>query len=139
MNDDNTTKTLVDTSVWIDFLNESSSEWAERLDHMIEQDEVVISKLIRCEILVGIRDDVVFKRTSSYLDGFETLDDTHPQVLAQAVDIYRKCRRSGITVRTLVDCIIASTALRAGRPLFAKDRDFENIKQIFPLNLLQIS
>ena len=139
MNDDDPTKTLVDTSVWIDFLNDSSSAWAAHLDHMIEQDEVVISNLIRCEILVGIRDDVLFKRTSSYLDGFETLDDTHPQVLAQAVDIYRKCRRNGITVRTLVDCIIASTAIHTGRPLFAKDRDFENIKRIFPLNLPQIS
>jgi hypothetical protein len=129
---------LVDTSVWIDFLNDSASLWAKRLDQMIEHDEVVISSLIRCEIMVGIRDDDVFRKTASYLSGFETVDDTDPKVLHQAVDIYRACRKNGITVRSLVDCIIVAAALQADRPLFAKDRDFENIKRVFPLKLVTV-
>jgi predicted nucleic acid-binding protein len=110
----------------------------KHLDQLIERDEVVISKLIRCEILVGIRDDDVFEKTKSFLEGFEVVDDADPKVLNQAVTIYRTCRKNGITVRTLVDCIIAAVALRTERPLFAKDRDFDNIKRVFPLNLVTV-
>ena len=60
------------------------------------------------------------------------------RLLARAVDIpiestdyddaaalYRRCRRRGETVRKLMDCLIASVAIRTGTPILHSDADFD--------------
>ena len=42
-----------------------------------------------------------------------------------AAALYRRCRRQGETVRRLIDCLIASAAIRAGAPVLHNDADFE--------------
>ena len=37
---------------------------------------------------------------------------------------YRRCRREGETIRKLIDCLIASVAIRAGVPILHNDADF---------------
>ena len=130
------TKILVDTSVWIEFLTNQSSPWAHRLDEMIERDEVALTPLIKCEILVGIRSDSAFKKVASFLEGFSLIEDGTATVHRQAVDIYRVCRKKGMTIRTLIDCIVAAAALDAGVPLLARDRDYAHIQRVFPLELV---
>ena len=43
----------------------------------------------------------------------------------EAAALYRSCRRSGETVRKLIDCLIAATAIRAGVPVLHADSDFD--------------
>ena len=38
---------------------------------------------------------------------------------------YRNCRRSGETVRKLIDCLIAAVAVRADLPVLHADADFD--------------
>lgn len=52
-----------------------------------------------------------------------------------AAALYRTCRRQGETVRKLVDCLIASVALRADVSLLHADRDFEVLARHTPLRL----
>jgi hypothetical protein len=52
-----------------------------------------------------------------------------------AASIYRACRSTGITLRGLVDCLIAAIALRSGAFVMAHDRDFDRISAIVPLRL----
>ncbi len=40
-----------------------------------------------------------------------------------AAVLYRRCRRRGETVGKLIDCLIASAAIRAGIPVLRKDAD----------------
>ena len=42
-----------------------------------------------------------------------------------ATALYRRCRRQGETVRKLIDCLIASAAIRAGVPVLHNDTDFD--------------
>ena len=42
-----------------------------------------------------------------------------------AAALYRRCRRQGETVRRLIDCLIASAAIRAGAPILHNDADFD--------------
>ncbi|MCU1372395.1 MAG: hypothetical protein JWO77_3589 [Ilumatobacteraceae bacterium] len=39
--------------------------------------------------------------------------------------LHRMCRVNGITVRSMVDCLIAAVAVRHEVAVLAKDRDFE--------------
>jgi predicted nucleic acid-binding protein len=55
--------------------------------------------------------------------------------LAAAANIYRACRRAGITPRRLIDCMIATIAIRSGAELLATDRAFADIATVVPLRL----
>jgi hypothetical protein len=52
--------------------------------------------------------------------------------------IQRLCRRGGETVRSMIDCLIAAVALREGRPLLARDRDFAVIARWVDLELVDV-
>ena len=48
--------------------------------------------------------------------------------------LYRAGRRSGLTIRSSVDCLIAACALRHGLTVLHHDRDFELLRQVAPLD-----
>jgi len=63
----------------------------------------------------------------------ELLRNEHPQIVAailvhvdydQAAALFRTCRRNGETVRKLIDCLIASVAIRSNAPVLHADADF---------------
>ena len=47
-----------------------------------------------------------------------------------ATRIYRMCRRSGVTPRGMVDCMIAAVALRHGARLLANDTDLDRVADV---------
>ena len=42
-----------------------------------------------------------------------------------AAALYRRCRQQGETVRRLIDCLIASAAIRTDVPILHHDADFD--------------
>lgn len=50
-----------------------------------------------------------------------------PEDYESAAAIYRHRRRSGETVRRLIDCLIAAVAIREQLPLLHQDSEFEVI------------
>ena len=55
-----------------------------------------------------------------------------PLVL-EAVDLYRRARRVGQTIRSSVDCLIAACALRHDLEVVHRDRDFPAFARISSL------
>lgn len=52
-----------------------------------------------------------------------------------AAQIYRACRKHGLTIRKTADCLIAATCLEAGAELYHNDRDFEAIAKVKDLKI----
>jgi predicted nucleic acid-binding protein len=52
---------------------------------------------------------------------------------AEAARIYFELRRKGVTINSPVDCCIAQIALENGAFLLHRDKDFEKISRIRPL------
>ena len=52
-----------------------------------------------------------------------------------ATRIYRRCRRTGITPRGMVDCMIASVAHRHGATLLAADADLSRVARIVGIGM----
>ena len=48
-----------------------------------------------------------------------------PRDYDEAAVLYRRCRRQGESVRKLMDCLIASVAIRAEVPILHCDADFD--------------
>ena len=51
----------------------------------------------------------------------------------EAADLYRRARRAGFTVRSGVDCLIATCAIRNELVVLHQDRDYTALAQVSPL------
>ena len=120
---------LVDTSAWIDFFNgNTASPTSEILQKLIEGDDAIyLCPPIYQEILQGIRNDSTFENIKNILQSFNMLHFDLMNVTDMAIDIYRKLRKSGITIRKSNDCLIASYALLGNLYLLHTDRDFDEM------------
>ena len=116
---------LVDTSAWIEFLRNTGSPICERVDDVLAS-EIGVCDPVRMEVLAGARNEEHLRALERLLARAVTLHTT-PADYDEAAAVYRRCRRGGETVRKLIDCLIASVAMRAGTAILHNDRDFDVI------------
>jgi predicted nucleic acid-binding protein len=119
---------VVDTSVWIDLLNDVPSPKATACIELIEsRDPVALTDVVLTEVLQGLRSDREARLVERRLRAFpilrlETLDD-----FALAASLYRTARAAGVTIRKSLDCLIAAPCVRTGAPLLHADEDFDRL------------
>jgi hypothetical protein len=66
--------TIVDTTVWIDYLAGTVNPHTDWLDRELNQQRLGLTDLILCEILQGIRGDSAFKRVRRDLSNFAVFE-----------------------------------------------------------------
>lgn len=130
---------VVDTSAWIEFLRAKGSPTHRALVDAIESNTpIVVPEVVRMELLVGDTSERRAAELKRMLDSFR-VEPTLPIVDSEAAAaIHRACRRTGETVRNLIDCQVAATAVRLNLPLLHRDRDFEIIARHTRLQLATI-
>ena len=121
---------LVDTSIWIDLLN-------QRRRRVISDDDKVQFRTcgpIVQEVFQGLRPGSASDEFRVQFLAIPLLCDPIPLSLyLSAAEIYREGRRRGITVRSPVDCLIAAIAVHEAVPIWHRDRDFDAIARYTPL------
>ncbi len=126
---------IVDSNTWADFFNGIAQPHVDRLDVALEGGEdLAILPIIITEVLQGFRTDRGFRRARDLLVALPVI---HPSVdcHVQAARLFRKLRRTGITVRGAVDCVIAQTCIDTAATLLSPDADFARIADHTPLRL----
>jgi len=119
---------IVDTSVWVDFLNGTLNFQSQKLKQLIKDDEpIYLLPVIIQEILQGIRSDANFENILNLLDGFPVITFDPIRAAIGAARLYRDLREKGITIRKSNDCLIAYVAIKTESKILSKDRDFELI------------
>lgn len=128
---------LVDTSVWIDHFHNRPSAPVGALQFWLAEDpdRVLLDEVIVTELLRGARDETDAARLQELLEQLPQADPLQRGDWVVSADIYRRCRRAGLTIRSPMDCLIAAHALRLGRPVLSVDRDFAAIASCVPLVL----
>ncbi len=119
---------VVDTSVWIDVLNDAPAPQARRCVELIESGEpVALTDVILTEVLQGLRSEREARLLERHLRSFPILrlHDLDDYVLAAG--LYRAARRAGVTIRKTLDCLIAAPCVRTGAPLLHADEDFDRL------------
>lgn len=114
---------LIDTSAWVEFLRDTGSPTCVLVDSLLD-DEIATCHPVRMELLAGARDEQHLSDLRGLLARGSVLS-TEPVDYEEAAALYRACRRGGETVRKLIDCLIAATAIRASTPVLHADNDFE--------------
>ena len=124
---------LVDTSAWVEFLRDTASPACARVDELLD-DDIATCHPIRMEVLAGAGNE----RHLADLRGLlarAALLPTDPVDYEDAATLYRTCRREGDTVHSLIDCLIAATAIRADVAVLHADSDFEVLSRHTALRL----
>ena len=122
---------LVDTSAWVEFDRATGSAVDRRLSSLIaERNDIAVTEPVIMEVLAGARDDRREQDLRRLMRRFELLRFDAVVDFDAAVRIYRTCRRVGVTPRGMVDCILASVALRHGATLLAADVALARVGEI---------
>jgi predicted nucleic acid-binding protein len=124
---------LIDTSAWVEFLRDTGSAICDRVDALLD-DEIATCHPIRMEVLAGARDEQHLGDLRGLLARGSLLP-TEPTDYEEAAALYRTCRRGGETVRKLIDCLIAATAIRSALPILHSDNDFDVLARHTPLSV----
>jgi predicted nucleic acid-binding protein len=128
---------VVDSSVWIDFLNGRKVPHVERLRAVLGNEEIVVGDLMLCEVLQGLASEQAARQVESLLRRFEIVPMAGDAIAVAAARNFRFLRKRGITVRKTIDLLIGTWCIENRRPLLHNDSDFRPMAR--HLGLLEAS
>lgn len=123
---------LVDTSAWIEVF---------RRDPLIALDDIADDRdrIVTClpviqEVLQGFDDERSFRIARTAMYAMPCVEAPLTQTLVEAaVDLYRRARRAGVTIRSSIDCLVAACAVSHGLTIVHCDRDYRHLARVAPL------
>ena len=118
---------LVDTSAWLFALRKDANpEIKSRLDTLLREDVVVITGIIKLELLGGTRTREEFSRLKSRLDALPYIPMEEPLLWDLAYEMAFDLRRKGVTI-PYTDILIASAAIKEDVTLLHADVHFDQV------------
>ncbi len=122
---------LIDTCVWIDWLNGRENTATRILEKQLDDGDAWLAGVILQELLQGARSEREYAVLYREFWGQSMLQATD-EVYALAGSMYARCRWRGVTIRSPHDCLIAALALGHEIPLLTLDRDFLPLADVEP-------
>jgi predicted nucleic acid-binding protein len=127
---------LLDTSVWIEVFRRRSrfilTDW-------VDFDEIVTCLPVIQEVLQGFREEHAFRTAREAMLALPRVESPLTlELFEHAVALYRTTRKSGLQVRSGVDCVIAACAIRNDLAVLHIDRDFERLASVSGLRTREI-
>ena len=126
---------LVDTSVLIDLFKGNDNAVVRDFKEIIQQGVPFgIASVIYQEVLQGAKTRKEYDSLREYLSTQQFFNPKdHLTSFAGAAEMYYKCRRHGITIRSTIDCLIAQIALEHKLVLLHNDKDFTVMSPVIGL------
>jgi predicted nucleic acid-binding protein len=115
---------VVDSSVWIDFLNGREAAHIERLRAVLGTDEIIVGDLMLCEVLQGLDSERAPRQVEALLRRFEIVPMAGEAIAVAAARNFRALRKHGITIRKTIDLLIGTWCIENRRALLHNDSDF---------------
>lgn len=128
-------KILVDTSVWIDYFRNTSSQVSEMVDRMIDEDKICVPKIVMAELMQGAKSMKELSVIQDFFEAFHVIDqkeDTWIKAGRLSYDLKKKGKKIH-----LLDCYIAVMARQYGCKIFTLNRHIQEIKKIFDISLIE--
>lgn len=126
---------VVDTSVWIDYVNGVRTAQTDILDRELKQDRVVTGDLIIVEFLQGFWDNKQFQQARKLMDSLEYYDFIGKDMAIKAAQNFRLLRKKGVTIRKTIDVLIATFCIEHGFELLHNDKEYEQMEKILGLRV----
>lgn len=130
---------LVDTSAWVEFLRATGTahhRWVRRAADQ-EPSSLGWTEPVLHELASGTRSAVHATRLTQLLRRGPVLPLDGLVDWGDAATLSRRARRNGTPVRSALDCLIATVAIRTGTPVLARDRDFIHLAAVSDLEVVE--
>jgi hypothetical protein len=130
---------VVDSSVWIDFLNGRNAPHVRRLRAVLGTVEVIVGDLMLCEVLQGLGSERAAQEIEALLRRFEIVPMAGDAIAVAAARNFRSLRGRGIAVRKTIDLLIGTWCIENRRPLLHNDSDFHPMARYLGLIELPVT
>ena len=124
---------LVDTCIWVDFFKDSDTDLSDRLENLISEDKVLLSDVVRSELLIGARDKKELEELSSVLDGLNVAE-INSKTFIKAGELGFLMRRKGFTL-PLSDLIITAQVINHETQIWTYDKHFSILEENLDIDL----
>lgn len=127
---------LADTSAWVEYDRATGSTVDNRVTELISSEgPLAVTEPVIMEVIAGARSDERESDLRRLLLRFELLRFDVASDFDAAARIYRTCRRSGVTPKGIIDCMIASVARRHGASVLAGDADMSRVAKVVGIDM----
>jgi predicted nucleic acid-binding protein len=130
---------VADTSAWAELFRQTGGRVGRALDRALDRPEdVAVTEVVVMELLAGARSPRHHEELRDLLLGLPLLRLRGLSDFERAAALFQMCRAGGETVRNLLDCLVAVTAIDAGAPVLHADADFDAIARHTPLEVVPL-
>ena len=126
---------LVDSSIWVEvFRQPPDSSVSVRLAAAArDRGPLYMAEPIAMELLAGARGPEL-ATVQTLVDSLIPLATEPGLDFRAGASLYRDARADGRSIRSLVDCLIAATAIRHGVTVIHRDNDFDSLAHVSALS-----
>ncbi len=126
---------VVDTTVWIDHLNEVATPQVRLLRRIVGEHlaPLIVGDLVLCEVLQGLATEREARAVGRALRRFTVAPMVNETLAVEAAANYRRLRSRGITVRKTIDLLIGTFCIVHRHALLHSDRDYEPMERYLGL------
>lgn len=128
--------TVVDTSVWVDFRRGVYNTQTSWLLNNLGDPTISLTDLSLCEVLQGERTNDTFEDARAVLLQLTVHSTCGPDLAVASAAHYVSLRKRGVTIRSTIDCLIATFCIRGGHFLLHNDRDFDPFEKHLGLKVI---
>jgi predicted nucleic acid-binding protein len=123
---------VADSSVWIDFFNATPNPARDTLRRLLYEGDtrVVVPDLVLFEVLRGFRHERDLRQAQALMLSMNVERTGGAELALEAAQHYRDLRKSGITVRSAIDVLVAAFCIRNDYLLLHRDRDFQAFEEL---------
>jgi predicted nucleic acid-binding protein len=131
---------VVDSSAWIEYFRRTGSRADVEVTRMVECESPTagVTEPVIMELLAGARDTGNFRKIERITTQMPLCKVSPDCDFAEAGALYNVLRNEGITIRSMVDCLIAVVAWRRDATLVHADRDFDAIASRYPVRVMSL-
>ena len=94
-----------------------------------DDEELSIADIILLEVLQGFRSEKQVQAALQSVEGLACFTLGGKPIAVLAASNYRRLRQKGVTVRSTIDCLIATFCIEQGFHLLHSDRDFDSFER----------
>jgi predicted nucleic acid-binding protein len=127
---------LIDTSVWIDYFKNKSSDIADKVDKMLTVDDVYVPKIVIAELIQGAKSEREVAVIEEFVDAFHIVDQGEDTWI-KAGKLSYSLKKKGRNIN-LSDCYIAVIAQEHDCHIFTLDKHFEEIQKFADIRLISL-
>ena len=127
---------VVDSTVWVDYFNGVKNQQTDYLYQIADKTPILIGDLILAEVLQGFREDTDFESARRIFSKFLQVEMVNRDLAVQSARNYRLLRRKGITVRKMIDTLIATYCIENEHDLLHNDSDFDGYEKHLGLGVI---